>query len=718
MSERRLAALLDATDERVLAVGVDGRWEPLGPWPANDAARVAAHAAALEAVAREVVRQSEPQSLRYPVDGVMHEAWLTPVDTREALARIRRAEATRPTSGHAPSLELPDARLAEVANRTQNMVVVTDLTGKIEWINAAFTRITGWTLDEVLGRTPGAVLQGPHTAPETRRTMGEALAARRPFVVEVLNYARDGRQYWSRVECQVALDVHGAPCGFVAINDDVTERRSAARREGLARRVAAILLESETLAGASAGVAHELVQELDVLAAQVWRVDPGRPALAYLAGAANPAAGAWGQEFLAASRSLPFHAGTARVVGVGIPGVAWGTARTAVLHEFARPGGDGLRSRRAQAALEAGISTFCAVPVLGPEGVLGVIEIGGTKHYPGHELLPPLLERVAEQVASFMLRDRTRRSFAAVFERSPDALLLVERGGRVTSVNARTRALFGSVEGAALDALFESPATGSEAAAAIVRRTARGLAGPFEAEITRAETPESPTHAEIVAVRDLTERHRIEQALTRSLEEQRTLLSEVHHRVKNNLQIVSSLLALQSRGLPDGAPRDALRDLENRVRAMALVHEQIYATPSLSRVNLGAYARALVQHLQSLLDPRASLQLAADAVEVAVDQAVPCGLLLNELVTNALKHGRSADGRCAITVSIAARDGGVALSVADAGPGIGPSAPRPGSLGFALVRSLTRQLRATLSVQGEAGTRVDVFFTLPAAAGG
>ena len=164
------------------------------------------------------------------------------------------------------------------------------------------------------------------------------------------------------------------------------------------------------------------------------------------------------EAFLAASRELSFRPGTARVVGVGIPGVAWGTARTALLHEFARPGGDGLKSRRSEVALAAGISTFCGVPVLGPEGVIGVIEIAGTRHYPGHELLPPLLERVAEQLAAFMLRDRSRRSFQAVFERSPDALLLVDREGRVASTNARARELFGPVEGAPLDALFESPA--------------------------------------------------------------------------------------------------------------------------------------------------------------------------------------------------------------------------------------------------------------------
>ena len=616
------------------------------------------------------------------------------------------------------------ARLAEVASRTENAVIVTDLDGSIEWVNDAFVRLTGWNLDEVVGRRPSSFLQGPHTDPTTRATMRDAIAHRAPFDVEVLNYARDGRQYWVQIETRVALDERGQPAGFIAVESDVTERRIADSRDALARRVAAILLSADNVVDAANAVLHELVAELDIVVAQFWLVQPGEKNLVWLTGAAASATGDAGPVFLEVTRGLSFAAGEQRHVGVGVPGVAWGTRRSVTLENFGREGTDGRQSRRLQAALAAGVQTFTATPVLGPDGVLGVIEIGGTPFYPGHERLPALLERIAEQLASFMLHDVSRRAFESIFASSPDALLLVDDSGAVLEENARARTLFGAVVGrhiAALvdgvDAVLTAALSGGSAAATLFQRAAHGVGGDFSAEITAAAAPSSTKRIVILSVRDLTERHRIEAALTRSLREKDTLLREVHHRVKNNLQIVSSLLTLQADGMEKGPARAALDETVLRVRSMSYVHQQLYGTEGVDAVDVGAYARTLANALQASLDPRAQLHFALQPIQVAVDVAVPCALVLNELITNALKHGRSSDGSCVISIDVARDADALVVAVGDAGPWMPDGMLSSATLGMQLVRSLARQLRGKVVVDNERGARVTLRVPLASAMG-
>jgi PAS domain S-box-containing protein len=626
--------------------------------------------------------------------------------TDEDGVRRLRAIFTDVTAERATARHL--ARLAEVGARTANAVVVTDLEGRIEWVNDGFTRLTGWRLDEVLGRRPGGLLQGAHTDPAVRAHMARAIAARQDFDCEVLNYARDGRQYWVQIEARVAFDDEGAAIGYIAIETDVTERRIAAQRNNLAQRIAALLLASDTIEDVAPRVAADLVTELDIRTAQLWRVEPGRKELAYLAGAAATVSGPAGQAFLDRTRATSFIEGKEIVVGVGVPGTAWGTRRTVTVTRLAD-----VKSRRLENANAAGVVTFCAAPILGVDGVLGVIEIGGSAFYPGHQLLPETLERVAEQLASFLRHDTSRRAFQAVFEHSPDPLLLVDDGGRVHGANARAGRVFGDPVGVDVERLLQggratiegARASGPDSGARLLHSAAHGAAGPFSAELSIAAAPPSTNLGAIVAVRDLTERYAMEAALTRSLREKDTLLREVHHRVKNNLQIVSSLLTLQAEGLQDGTARAALGDTVFRVRSMSYVHQQLYGTDHLDAVDLGDYARTLCVALQGSLDPRATLSFDLHRVEIAIDDAVPCGLILNELITNALKHGRSPDGACRLAVSVRPEGDDVVVVVADQGPGLQTAAPAPSSLGMQLVRSLTRQLRGRLEYAAESGTR-------------
>ncbi|HEX3757487.1 MAG TPA: histidine kinase dimerization/phosphoacceptor domain -containing protein, partial [Kofleriaceae bacterium] len=191
--------------------------------------------------------------------------------------------------------------------------------------------------------------------------------------------------------------------------------------------------------------------------------------------------------------------------------------------------------------------------------------------------------------------------------------------------------------------------------------------------------------------------------LARSLKEREVLLQEIHHRVKNNLQVISSLINMQTRKLEPGASRDALEQCQTRVLAIALIHEKLYQSKDYSAVHFAEYTRSLaanVFHAIGVSPTDVALELAIDDIPLGVDRAIPCGLVLNELITNALKHAFS--GRCGtIRVALTRRDGGrIRLQVDDDGAGLPPEFDihQATSMGFLLVCTLAEQLEAELAV--------------------
>jgi PAS domain S-box-containing protein len=215
--------------------------------------------------------------------------------------------------------------------------------------------------------------------------------------------------------------------------------------------------------------------------------------------------------------------------------------------------------------------------------------------------------------------------------------------------------------------------------------------------------------------RDITDRKRAEAQLRASLREKEVLLKEVHHRVKNNLQLISSLLALQAGTLTDRAAA-ALAESQNRVRAMALVHEHLYRSGDLASVRLAGHVEALCAQLYRSygVDPgRVALDLRVADVALDLDRAIRCGLVINELVSNALKHGFPAGRPGRIGVQLAARpDECYTLTVTDNGVGLPPALDpaRCDSLGLQLVSDLAVQLGGSLTLSREGGTAVTVRF--------
>lgn len=207
-----------------------------------------------------------------------------------------------------------------------------------------------------------------------------------------------------------------------------------------------------------------------------------------------------------------------------------------------------------------------------------------------------------------------------------------------------------------------------------------------------------------------------EEKIKTSLEEKELLLRELHHRVKNNLQIISSLINLQSKGIKDQGDLEIFRESQSRVKSMAIIHEKLYQSSDLSNINFKDYIQSLVRYLVSYYSSEMiEIELDVDEDQILnMDTAVPCGLIINELVINSLKHGfKDKSGK--ISIKLTSNDDTPAcytLIVSDNGIGLPPEVDikNPKKLGLQLVVSLTKQLDGKIDLETDGGTKFIIKF--------
>jgi two-component sensor histidine kinase len=232
-------------------------------------------------------------------------------------------------------------------------------------------------------------------------------------------------------------------------------------------------------------------------------------------------------------------------------------------------------------------------------------------------------------------------------------------------------------------------------------------------------TPLPPPHKGLVlAHTDITARKQAEEQLRGALHEKEVLLREVSHRVKNNLQVVSSLLSLQAGAIEDARLEALFKDSQDRIRSMALVHDLLHHTDTLAQINLAHYATRLIEELARsyAIDPeRITLQTRLEDVWVGLDTATPCGLLLHELLSNCFKHafpeGRSGNVRVELHTTA---ERSLVLRVGDTGCGFPDELDfrATDSLGLQLVCTLAEQLQGTIDLERASGSHFTITFPL------
>jgi two-component sensor histidine kinase len=257
---------------------------------------------------------------------------------------------------------------------------------------------------------------------------------------------------------------------------------------------------------------------------------------------------------------------------------------------------------------------------------------------------------------------------------------------------------------------------GSDSIQSYEHRMARSAGEPRDVLFTKACFRDSSgAVAGIVGTFiDITERKQAEQRVLASLHEKEVLLKEIHHRVKNNLQVISSLMNLQCTHVQDPTTVAMFQDCQARIRSMALVHEELYGSEDLARVDMAIYVRKLSGKLFSIFQGARDIErrLSVDNLALPIVTAVPCGLILNELLTNALKHAFQDRERGTVSVAMVKVAHIVTLTVEDDGVGIPPDLDlsAPATFGLRLVVNLVEQLGGSMDLDTAGGTRFLIRF--------
>lgn len=200
--------------------------------------------------------------------------------------------------------------------------------------------------------------------------------------------------------------------------------------------------------------------------------------------------------------------------------------------------------------------------------------------------------------------------------------------------------------------------------------------------------------------------------ISKTLGEKELLLKEIHHRVKNNLQLISSLLSLQSRSIEDDVARQAIDEGQARVRSMALIHQDLYNKDNLTAVNTREYLSKLTQELAYTFGVSSNIEIQLDVDDMLIDVStiVPIGLIINELVTNSMKYAFPDQSSGKITIALSESDHKLNLMVKDNGIGYNPDNKRTGSFGLTLIKALTKQLDGDMEIKFDPGTEINITF--------
>ncbi len=332
--------------------------------------------------------------------------------------------------------------------------------------------------------------------------------------------------------------------------------------------------------------------------------------------------------------------------------------------------------------------------------------------------------------------DELRRSeakYKTVFEFAPDVIVVYNTEGKAIDVNPRGLEVSGGLsrDEAIMNIGTEETWCEEDRARFEEIRKQTLETGEWSGEITgigkngeevivesRVKVAQIEDETAVICMsRDITERKRLEREVRNSLKEKETLLREIHHRVKNNMQIISSLLNLQAKNAPDEATRALFRESQNRILSMAMIHEKLYQSEGLHKIDLKDYVTDLAYEVRASFgrDAEATdLVLDIDDIVLGMDTAIPCGLIIIELLSNALKYAFPKTRAGKVSIGLKAQGEGVlTLTVKDNGVGLPGDLDIAGlpSLGLRLVSDLALyQLEGELDIRRGKGTEVLVRF--------
>lgn len=302
--------------------------------------------------------------------------------------------------------------LALVAARTDNAVVLTCNDGLIEWVNEAFTRITGYTFEEVKGRSPGSLLQGPKTSPKAIQRIREALRIGESISTEILNYRKDGTSYWLSIEIQPMFDDAGRLTNFMAIERDITQSRLAEKRRAIQYNASQILASSGSVRQAGARILQSVSERLGGAVGLFWMRNPGSKVMRCLE--------SWHHRDIDATEFLDASFGIEVIKGKFLPGLVWESGNSMWIEDL----GMYLECPRSSSAVDIGLRGTIAFPIMSNGEIRGVFEFFGDKLDEPDEDLGQVFSGIGSQMGQFVGRNQAEsdlREAKEIAERANEA---------------------------------------------------------------------------------------------------------------------------------------------------------------------------------------------------------------------------------------------------------------------------------------------------------
>lgn len=407
-------------------------------------------------------------------------------DLQRLTAKLQSQRATlRETNARLTAQQAEHRKLALIAARTDNAVVLTDAQGLIEWVNEGFVRLTGYTLEEVRGRKPGTLLQGPDTDPDTVRFIRQQLTKGEGFSVELLNYGKHGQKYWLAIEVQPIRDESGRITNFMAIESNITQRKLADRRLAVQYSVSRTLTQSDTIEAAMPRILEALCENLGWQLGALWTLTPGGHQLSCAATWHHPQSDV--ASFLLQTLTIRFRA------NIGLPGRIWASGEPLWIRDVTC---DTNFSRSAAAAQDQLHGAF-GFPIQANGAFWGVFEFFSRRiEEPDGDLLR-MFSATAGQIGQFIVRKQAEAALReantlqrAILAGAGYAIISTTPAGTIVTFNRAAEQMLGyraeELVGRSTPAVFHDLEEVARRAAELTQELGREVPVGFEAFVAKA----------------------------------------------------------------------------------------------------------------------------------------------------------------------------------------------------------------------------------------
>ena len=613
---------------------------------------------------------------------------------KEATAQVGVAEALRKS----------EERFHNLADTAPAMLWVTEPDGSCPFLSRGWYEFTGQSEQEGLGKDGFGWLDAVHPEDYERaaRMFVDANEKRLPFTLDYRLRRHDGDYRWAIDEGHPRFGPNGEFLGYIGSVLDITERK---------RDEEAALRQSEEQFRALFNQTTGGIAQTDV----TGRFTLVNNRYCDIVGRSREELLTLRMHDITHSDDVSANADQFRALTQGGPSFVVET-------RYLRPDGSAVWVHNDVAAVRDSHGRVSHI-------VAAVRDITEQKRNEEtlHDLNATLEARVDERTKT--LRQEKER-FHSAFDHAPIGMALVAPDGRCLRVNRSLCEIVGYTEAELLAVDFQT-ITHLEADLAHIRDMLAGTIHTYQVEkqyvhkrghiihillaVSLVRDPERKPLYFIAQIKDITEQKQAETQLKASLQEKEVLLKEVHHRVKNNLQIISTLFDLQSDHTQNRQVLELFREGRARVRSMALIHERLYGSQDLARVDFREYVRQLVQdlyHTYKVSDDDIALYVEIAVPPLPLGIAIPCGLLLNELISNCLKHGFKDSSQGWIRVTLRGDGPNNVLTVADDGVGFPQDLDfrNTTSFGMQLINTLVEQLKGKIELVNNRGTVVTITF--------